>query len=392
MMTQNIPIWYFILLFLSGCSAYQQGLPIAACAGEEDIINPGYSMAGKLERAMQQITRSGVPGCAVAVYSEEGWWAGASGLAKIEGGAPMQACHLQYLQSVAKTYMAVAVLKLYEQGKVNLDAPFTEYLPKKYSRYITDAGRITVRMLLNHTSGIPEYNFSPAYVICLLQHPDHLFSPEDYLKYIDGKPLDFEPGSRYSYRNTNYVILALLTDAITGDHSRFITETIFNPLGLSNTFYRGQPGYLNYPELANTYWDRHSDGVLENVSLLQRNNVASLIGDDGMVATPVEAVKFLKGLMEGELLAPSTLEQMQSWVFDGNGAPRYGLGLGYATIRGQAAIGHSGGGIGSGCELRYFPQKKLYLFIAINLGTVTDSPLHEEAAKAREDLFAALLE
>lgn len=248
-----------------------------------------------------------------------------------------------------------------------------------------------MRMLLNHTSGIPEYNFSPAYVSYLLQHPDHIFSQEDYLKYIDGKPLDFEPGSRYSYRNTNYVALALMTDALTGDHARFITETIFLPLGLDNTFYRSQPGYLNYPELVNAYWDRYSDGVLENASLLQRNNVASLVGEDGIVTTPLEAVKFLKALMEGQLLAPSTLEQMQTWVTDSKGNPRYGLGLGRNLILGKEAIGYSGGGIGAGCELRYFPEKKLYMFIAINLGTVTESPLHEEAGKARDALFAILL-
>lgn len=390
-MTNKIATLFLALLLLNACSAYRQGLPIAGCAEETETINSGYSRADELQQAMERLTKSGVPGCAVAVYSEEGWWAGASGLAKIEGNIPMQTCHLQYLQSISKTYMAVAVLKLYEQGRVGLDAPLTDYLPEKYSRYLADAGKVTVRMLLSHTSGLPEYNFSPAYVTYLLQHPDHRFSPEDYLKYIDGKPLDFEPGSRYSYRNTNYLILALLTDAITGDHARFIAETIFAPLGLSHTFYRSEPGYLNYPELANAYWDRHSDGLLENASQLQRNNVASLIGDDGIVTTPVEAVKFLKGLMEGELLAPSTLEQMQNWVLDKKGNPRYGLGLGYSTIRGKEAVGHSGGGIGAGCELHYFPEKKLYLFIAINLGTVTGSPLHEGAGKARDEVFEVLL-
>ncbi|MCO6488047.1 MAG: beta-lactamase family protein [Phaeodactylibacter sp.] len=390
-MSNKIITWAFPLFILSACSVHQQGLPVTGCQEETDAINSGYSKAAALKQAMHRLTKSGVPGCAMAVYSEEGWWAGAAGLAKIEGGVSMQTCHLQYLQSVAKTYMAVAVLKLYEQGRVNLDAPFTEYLPEKYSRFVADAGKITVRMLLNHTSGVPEYNFSPAYVTYLLQHPNHIFSPEDYLKYIDGKPLDFEPGSRYAYRNTNYVLLALMVDALTGDHARFMSETIFAPLGLSHTFYRSQPGYLSYPELANTYWDRYSDGVLENASQLQRNNVASLAGDDGIVATPVEAVRFLKGLMEGELLATSTLEQMQTWVSDKKGIPRYGLGLGHDTILGQTAIGHSGGGIGAGCELRYFPEKKLYVFIAINLGTVTDSPLHVEASKARGELFEVLL-
>ena len=111
--------------------------------------------------------------------------------------------------------MAAAILKLYEQEKLELDKPITSYLPEKYSRYIPNAEKITVHMLLNHTSGIAEYNSVPAYVTKLLQQPDFPFTPEDYLKYIKNKPLEFEPGSRYVYRNTNYVLLALIADAIT---------------------------------------------------------------------------------------------------------------------------------------------------------------------------------
>lgn len=367
---------------------YRQDLQITPCAGDNERINLNYPKAKDINLALDQLIRAGVPGGVVAVYSDEGWWATAAGLAKIEDQTPMETCQLQYLQSISKTYMAVAVLKLHEQGKIDLDDPMTRYLPEKYSRYISDAGKITVRMLLNHTSGIPEYNFSPAYVSYLLQHPDHYFTAEDYLKYIDGKPLDFAAGSRYSYRNTNYVILALIADAVAGEHAEFIIETILTPLGLTRTFYRN----INRPNLVNSYWDRHSDGIVENVSQMQRNNVASLVGDDGIVATPVEAVKFLKGLMEGQLLSASTMEQMQAWVSDGQGTPRYGLGLARINLRGRDGYGHSGGGIGAGCELYYFPGKNVYVFIGINLGTVTESPLHEEAAKARDKIYEALLD
>lgn len=248
-----------------------------------------------------------------------------------------------------------------------------------------------MQMLLNHTSGIPEYNFQPDYVAKFLQHPDYQFVPEDYLKYMEGKPLDFEPGSKYSYRNTNYVLLALIADAITGDHAAFLTETILNPLGLSNTFYRHEPNYLNYPQLVNSYWDRYSNSMAENVSQMQRNNVKSLIGDDGIVATPADAVKFLRGLMEGQLLLPATLDLMKTWVNDSKGNPAYGLGLDYTLFQGEVAYGHSGGGIGAGCNLYYFPKQNVYVFIAINLGTVTDSPIHKTAEKSINRFYEALL-
>lgn len=385
----SLPGLIILALFIC-CSASKQGLEITSCnTGQQEF---GYSKANNIQQALGKLTQAGVPGVAMAVYSDEGWWVNATGYAKIEGRIPMQTCHLLYLQSISKTYMAVAILKLYEMGKIDLDAPIAGYLPGKYIRHITDADKIPVRMLLNHTSGLPEYNYQPAYVSYLLQHPEHKFLPEDYLKYIDGKPLDFEPGSKYSYRNINYVILALIADVITGDHARFISETIFQPLVLNNTYYRDDHGYLNYPTLVNAYWDRHSNGIIENASHLQRNNVASLIGDDGIVATPADAVKFLKGLMEGKLITPSTLELMKTWVSDRNGLPAYGLGLDHETFLGHEAFGHSGGGLGAGCQLHYFPEKGIYVFIGINLGTVTESIIHEKAAAIVDEIYAVLLE
>jgi len=360
-------------------------------SSDNTIINPDFSKAGEVQNAMQKISLAGAPGSVVAIYSEEGWWTTATGYAKIEDKTPMQVGHLQYLQSIAKTYMAVAILKLYEEGRVDLDAAITRYLPEKYSKYITDADKITVRMLLNHTSGIPEYNFDPAYVAYLLQHPNHTFSSEDYLKFVDAKKLDFAPGSKYSYRNTNYLLLALMGDAITGDHAKFISETILKPLNLSNTFYRNDPGYLKYPNLVNSYWDRYGNGIVENVSQMQQTNVASLIGDDGIVTTPTDAVKFLIGLVEGKLLATATLEQMKTWTTDKDGKPKYGLGLEYTTINNQIAYGHTGGGLGSGCELYYFPQQKMYVFFGLNLGTITDSPLLKKIEIARDNLYEVLL-
>ncbi len=202
--------------------------------------------------------------------------------------------------------------------------------------------------------------------------------------------LDFEPGSRDSYRNTNNVLLALLLDELTGDPAQFIDDVIFKPLGLSHTFYRNDARYLNYPALVNSYWDRNGTGILENASFLQHRNVKRLIGDDGIFTTPVEAIKFLKGLVEGKLLSIETLELMKTWVKRDNGQPAYGLGLELVNIDGMEAYGHSGGGIGAGCELYYIPQKKLYYFIAINIGTVTESPLHEGISEVRAEIYSIL--
>ena len=379
----------FISILFCECSKYVADIHTSHCE------NPGksfsYSKGQDLEQVLQQLVDSGVPGVVMAVQTDAGLWETAKGYAKIEDKTPMQLCHLQYLQSISKTYMAVAILKLYEEGKIVLDDPIKKYLPKKYYNYLEGAETITVRMLLNHTSGIPDYNFQPAYVSYLLQHPDHYFVPEDYLRYIKGKKLDFTPGSKHVYANVNYVLLSMIADSLSGSHAKLISDMIFKPLGLANTYYRDEPGYLKYPELVNSYWDRYSNGIVENASQLERMNVSTLVGDDGIVTTPADAIQFLKGLVEGKLLSDSTLRQMKTWVNNSKGEPIYGFGLVHFSKNGYEAFGHSGGGIGAGCELYYFPEKNLYYFIAINLGTVTDSPLHVKLAKLRDELYDIML-
>lgn len=380
---------FLLCILLLGCSKYVADIQTTHCSDRVDVVS--NSKAGDLERVLEQIVEKGVPGVVMAVQTDEGLWTAAKGYAKLEDKTAMEACHLQYLQSISKTYLAVAILKLYEQGKIFLDDPIKNYLPERYYRYLTNADMITVRMLLNHTSGIPDYNFQPAYVTYLLQHPDHYFVPEDYLKYIKGKKPMFAPGSKHVYSNINYVVLSMIADSVSGSHAKLISETVLKPLQLVHTHYRGDPGYLTYPELTNSYWDRYSNGIVENVSRFQRMNVSTLVGDDGIVTTPADAIKFLQGLVEGKLLSDSTFQQMRTWVKNNNGAPVYGLGLSHRVINGYEAFGHSGGGIGAGCELYYFPEKKIYYFIAINLGTVTDSPLHIVLGKLRNELFDILL-
>ncbi len=381
---------HFIWMVLAFNDLNAQEFEVASC----DPIEPinAFARGEALEKAMEKLVSSGVPGASIAIFSDNGWWYTAKGYSRIEDKTSLEVCNLQYLQSVAKTYHAVAILKLYEQGKIDLETSISEYLPEKISNYVTDAEKITVKMLLNHTSGISEYNFNPNYVAKLLQSPEYAFTGEEYLSYIKKKPLDFEPGSRYSYRNTNYVLLALILDELTGDHAKFIDDTIFKPLGLTRTFYRNDDNFLNYPELVNSYWDRNSTGIVENATYLQRKNVEHMIGDDGIVTTPIEAIKFLKGLVEGKLLSEKTLALMKTWVKRDNGELAYGLGLSHVEVGGIEAYGHSGGGIGAGCELYYFPQKNLYYFIAINLGTVTYSPLHDEIEKVRSEIYTILLQ
>lgn len=380
----------FLLTFSAlSCVTVEPSQLVATCQVEP---NQPYSKAATLQALLDQYTADGLPGAAIAVYTPtEGYWSSAAGYARLEDKAPLQSCHLHYGQSVAKTYLAVVALQLAEAKQVDLDSPITRYLSPEQTVAISEAQAVTVRMLLSHTSGIPDYADNPAYVAYLLQHPLHVFSSRDYLNYIAGKSLLFTPGSRFSYSNTNYLLLSQLVDRIKGDHGRLIRDQILKPLGLQHSFYHDQPDYLINDELVNSYLDRFGDGKLENVTRMQKANVASLFGDDGIVATPVDYVRFLRGLFEGKLLTESSLRAMTTWVNSYyTGKPKYGLGLYYQEFNGQIAYGHGGGGIGAGCGLYFFPAKKVYVFIGTNVGTLLGGASARKAAELQNELLKVI--
>jgi len=356
-------------------------------------INSAYSKAKALDSILKYFTHNMLPGASVAVYSEaEGWWAGAQGYADLEKKLTMTNCHLQYLQSVSKSYMAVEILQLKEQGKIDLDAPMTKYLPSKYSRYIKNPNSVTIRMLLNHTSGVPEYNEAPAFVSKVILHPLQNFSSEDCLKGINGMDFQFSPGSKYKYTNTNYLLLSLIGDAITGDHAAYIKKNIFKPLELNNSYYGKDLNYLKGLLLPQSYWDVFNNGVAINATPFQQMTVACSKGDDGIVCTTTDAVKYLKGLMEGKLLSEESMKDLMEFVKDEKGNKKYSMGLIYFDLGGLPAYGHGGGGIGAGCGLLYIPSHKVYVFMATNVGCFIDSKLSAKAAEMRDAILMALLQ
>ena len=388
-MKRNAVILIGLGLFLATFSVYGQNFNVSKC--EESAEKSQNIKAEALQKVLDKLTLAGVPGVVGAIFEKGNLWTLSSGYAKIEGQIPIQACHLVYTQSIAKSYMAVVIMQLAEEGKIDINSNITEYLPSEITSMLVGADEVTVKMLLNHTSGLPEYNYHPTYVTRLLQNPTRIFQPKEYISYIEGKELDFEPGSRYSYRNTNYVLLALIADQITGNHGKYMEENIFERLGFKNTFYKIKQGESYGDRLVNGYWDRYSNGIVENASVLQNTNVASMVGDDGIITTAEESILFLKGLMEGKLVSSESLAMMKEWVLDKNGDPQYGLGLDYTTFMREPAIGHSGGGLGSGSQLYYFPEKEIYMFFGINLGTVTESPIHKDAEKILEEIYGVVL-
>jgi D-alanyl-D-alanine carboxypeptidase len=126
---------------------------------------------------------------------------------------------------------------------------------------------------------------------------------------------------------------------------------------------------------------------------MQKVNVSSLIGDDGMIATPLDYVNFLIALFNNQLLADTTMTQMLSFVPDEEDEDYgYGMGIHKDVYKQKVLYGHSGEGIGSGCYLCYFPHNNTFAFIAINIGTVVDSPIFDKTGSLTDRIFDVLIQ
>ena len=314
---------------------------------------------------LDRYVREGLPGVVLLVRTPEGLWNGAAGYARIETGDDMTPTHRHHAASITKTYTATAALILAEEGVLDLDAKISAYLPESVYRPIPNGSEATVRQLMGHTSGIPDFSGDLAYDLDFLNDPRGSYSTERLLSYLHGQSRIFAPGAGYFYSNANYVLLALVLDRVTREgHAGVITHRILEPLGLAGTCYKNEPGYPTPAGLVNSYQDLAGDGRLMNVSDLATHALGIFSGNAGLIATSADFAAFLDALLGGGIIGPESLAQMQ----ERTESPRYGLGLHFLETAYGPAIGHSGGDMGVLSQLRNFPDRDATLVLLSNGG------------------------
>lgn len=227
--------------------------------------------------------------------------------------------------SNTKTFTAVVVLQLVAEGLVDLDAPIEKYLPGLVRGEGIDGGKITVRQLLQHTSGLPNYT---AYLglenFAQLQHK--FFQPHDLLAAALAHPADFAPGTKWEYSNTNYLLAGLLIERVTGRPvQEQITGRVIEKAGLRHTYWP-QPGDQTIREPhPHGYAVGDTTGTVIDATEMD----PSWGGAAGqLISTPGDLAQVDRALLDGKLLPPAQLAEMRKTV-DAPLMPgwRYGLGL-----------------------------------------------------------------
>lgn len=294
---------------------------------------------------------------------------GAAGLASLERETPLVAADRFGIASVTKTFTAVLVLQQVDDGALTLDDTVGQWLDDPAAGRIPNAERITLRQLLNHTSGVYDYfdADSPFWQDAYFGEGadwSRIWTPEELLAYADGArhaPY-FSPGEGVHYSNTNYVLLGLILEQATGQrYAEQLQARIVEPLGLADTFYAATEPV---PEgRADAY--HLVEGELVNVSAIHLSGQGT---GAGMVSTTRDLARFAGALFGGELLSPAALESMVTFVPGDRPGYEGGLGVVRRQTPGGELVGHDGDGPGSGARLYQLAEADLTLVLLTNTG------------------------
>ena len=322
-------------------------VPVAAAialgaVGGAASAAPSKGEAESLKSRAQGLVEAGYPAALAAVSDSKGESAGvAVGKGSLETGqAPPMDGEVR-VGSASKTFVAVVVMQMVQEGKVGLDEPIETYLPGLIKGEGVDGSKITVRQLLQHTSGLPEY--TDTYLSSRAaesENMQHYVPPRDLLDTALGKPAAFEPGTQWKYTNTNYIVLGMLIERVSqrpvGEQ---IDERIVKKLGLSHTYFPA-PGEEKIRGTHPQGYHLSAGGKLEDITEMDPTWGWAA---GAMVSTPSELNTFFQAVFDGRLLTQASIQEMKKGVDIGSGGRVYGLGLiGTPLSCGGTAWGHGG--------------------------------------------------
>ncbi|MFJ8791481.1 serine hydrolase domain-containing protein [Streptomyces sp. NPDC102462] len=328
----------------------------SALAGPALAAEPARGADGHAatRRAIEAAVADGVPGVTAGARDTHGTWSATAGVGDLRTGAPRSAADRYRVGSITKTFVATVLLQLEAEGRVSLDDPVDTWLPGVVRGHGHDGRAITLRMLLNHTSGIYNYTadeaFGRTYFLKdgFLRHRYDTLTPRELVAIAMRHRPDFAPGTSWTYSNTNYVLAGMVIERVTGrSYAEEIGRRIIRPLRLTGTSVPGTRVTLPRPSSrAYSKFEQITTGPTYDVTRLNPS-IASSAGE--MVSDSADLIRFYRALLSGDLLPARQLKQMKTTVAAGE-TPNtgYGLGLMDRTLScGVHVWGHDGGIHGS---------------------------------------------
>lgn len=334
------------------------------------LFSTGQPSQARLEFKLDSLRIAGnYPGLNMSIISAGNTQLNvASGYSDVEKNMPLTTKHMLMQGSVGKTYVAAIAIMLIRDGKLKLDEKVSAYLAKYewYSR-IPNASSMTVRQIMNHTSGVMRYEFKPDFINDLNANPEKAWKPEELIKYVLDEKASFAAGGGWEYSDTNYILLGMIIELLTGNkYYELVNEKILKPFRLNDT---RPTDKILLPGIAQGYAGKDNEFKLKE----------KVINDDGtfvinpqfewtgggIYSTTADLAKWGKLLYEGRVVDTALMLRAAAPAKLGRDS-KYGLGVIIRQTQQGVAYGHSGFFPGYMTELFYFPGKKLCVALQTN--------------------------
>ena len=356
-----------------GSAPFRRRLALAALLASLAVLGPACAREAPapaafdretvdhLEEAVREILDGdGILGAIVGAWVPgRGEWKAAVGVADTATGEGIETTDLMRIGSVTKTFTATLVLALADRGLLALDGPLSAHLP-----WVPGAAEITVRMLLNHTSGLVDDYANPAFMDKASADPLHRWQPEELARASLGVDPEAVKGKTSVYSNVNYVLLGMIAERASGmDLAGALREYVLGPLGLGNTFLA--EGTEIGGEHSHSYITVGEDGELYDMT---SGIDPSITWAAGAVVSSLEDLRvWAEALADGRLLEEATQEQRLEWVdmegTEGAGVGyRYGLGL----LEMGGFVGHNGEFSGYQASVFHLPSRGATIVVLLN--------------------------
>jgi D-alanyl-D-alanine carboxypeptidase len=300
------------------------------------------------------------PGLSVAVRLSSGeTWTGVSGFASLQPDEPVTNETPFAVASITKTFVTALILGLVDEGVLSLDDPLSDFLPD-----FPRARRITLRHLLEHTSGVFNFFESPRYVQEVFGDRARRWTFDEILGFV-ATPY-CTPGTCFHYSNTNFVLLGRVTElAMEMSLHEALRQRLLDPLGLENTIF--QPDELPPRDAAHGHLG-YSGGFFDQTGrsrVIPHMSASTVVWAAGaMVSTPTDLSRWADALYGGEVLSADLTAQMMAYRLD----DEYGLGMRTRVFEGRRAVGHLGGIRGFENAMWYFPDSDVTIVVSANRG------------------------
>jgi D-alanyl-D-alanine carboxypeptidase len=354
-------------VLLASGAALAETTPATTAGTDQGALRGADGWDVALDRVLKELVdmRGGPPGVIAVVQRGENREVHTFGVANLRTDRRMKIDDHMRIASVAKAFSGAVALSLVSKGALSLNDTIGERLPQLPEAW----SEVTLRQLLNHTSGLPDFSQDPGFRNALLASLKKAPPPEELLSFVEDEGLLFEPGSQYHYSNSDNVAVALMVEAATGrTYEAQLQEQVYEPLGLRNTTLPSGPN-LKAPYI-HGYDNDPPPPPPEDLS----EDVAAgwAWASGGIVSTPADLNAFVRGYVKGELFNLQTRSQ-QRRVFEGGGSEppgpgknSAGLGLFRYETRCGTVWGHTGNTAGYTQFMASSPNGRRSVTVSVN--------------------------